>query len=378
MTDTAHKRRHIPFFLVKILVVLIFPLEMAIAPSFIGWVSLLLFGQSNHFPSFTSIPSLLIGLIIMLPCIYFERMLNSSPISRPVRKQVVVSCILSCGISMALLLSGLANAPSVIALDGFTGRAYVRAAVIYAPILGISFFVVLPLILRESALRTMSADHHRLSYQVINSVLQKRFKREKVLSGLLWFSLLFCPFLLILGFVGFSVQFFSLSVFFIMNFQAYSVFADITFFGGSLQLTGVPFVVLPLVILLSSIRFVFVRDVFRFQRGTIDRSRLASAAILGEILPSAIVTLLMLDTISPGYSVPLIFPAPILPIAGLALIKLSRTRHLKETLWPDYESRMWYEQGQEPYAKESANESIKVPLTYLLISQVRKLRNKET
>lgn len=378
MTDAAHKRRHLPFFLVKILVVLIFPLEMIIAPPYIGWASLLLVVRVNQFPFFTSVPSLLIGLIIMLPCIFFERMLYSSSISRPVRKQVVASCILSCGISLAILLSGVANPPIYILVGGFIGDFYLLAATVYAPILGISFFVVLPLILRESALRTISAEHHQLSYQVINSVLQKRFKREKVLCGLLWLSLLFCPFLLILFNMGSSFQFFSLSVFFAMNFQAYSVFADAIFLGGSLQLTSVTLVALPLVFLLSSIRFVFVRDVFRFQRGIIDRSRLASAAILGEILPAAIITFLMLGTIAPSSPIPLIFPAPILPFAGFVLIKLSRTKLSKEELWPDYESRMWYEQAQEPYSTKSADESIKVPLTYLLISQVRKLRNKET
>jgi len=128
MTDAAHKRRQIPFFFVKILVVLIFPLEMAIAPPYFQWVSLLLDVRSNRFPSFTSIPSLLIGLIIMLPCVYFERMLYSSSISRPVRKQVVVSCILSCGISLAILLSGVANPPIYILLPGFYSQFYLHAA----------------------------------------------------------------------------------------------------------------------------------------------------------------------------------------------------------------------------------------------------------
>jgi hypothetical protein len=379
MTDTASKRRRIPFFLVKILVVLIFPLQMIIDLSHFRWTSLLLVVSSYQLPFFTSIHSLLIGLTIMLPCIYFERMLYSSSISRHVRKQVVASCVLSCGISLAILLTGVFSPPILIQIVGFTITPYAYEAVMYAPILGISFFVVLPLILRESALRAVSADHRQLSYQVINSLLHKMFKREKVLSTLLWFCLLFCPFLLGLD-LTWSIHMSSLSVVYIMYFPAYSPISGFIPAMGSLSLTSIDFVSLPITVLLSSVRFVFVRDVFRFQQRIVKRDRLASTGILGEILPSAIITLLTLTSNSDTFAsvVFLILPTPFLFLAGLVLIKLSRTSVLKEELWPDYESKMWYEQGQEPHATRSPEESIKVPLTYLLMSQVRKIRHKET
>jgi hypothetical protein len=378
MTDIVAKRRRVPFFLVKMLVVLIFPLQMVIAPPNIRWISLLLVVQSNQVPFFTSIPAILIGLIVMLPCIFFERLLNSSSISRTVRKQVAAACALSCGIAFAILLTGMVNPPPNILLAALSNAPYAHAATLYAPILGISFFVVLPLILRESALRFVSADHRQLRYKFINSLLQKRFKREKVLSMLFWFCLLFCPFLLGLGTTWWSFRFSSLSIFYIMNFPAYSPLAQVIPAMGSLALTSSDFISLPITVLLSSVRFVFVRDLFRFQRHIINRSRVASTAILGEILPSAIITLLTLSRDPSAAAILLILPTPILPFAGLALIKFSRATPLKDELWPDYESKMWYEQGQEPPATKSPEESVKVPLTYLLISKVRKLRHKET
>lgn len=378
MTDTTNKRRRIPFFLIKILVVLIFPLQMVIDPSHFRWTSLLLVVSSYQLPFFTSIPSLLIGLIIMLPCIYFERMLYSIPISRPVRKQVVVFCILSCGISLAILFTGVVIPPLYIALIGFNSSPYAYEATLYAPILGISFFVVLPLILRETALRAISTGHSPLRYQVINSLLLKRFKREKVLSTLLWFCLLFCPFLVGLDTSWSSLRMSFLSVFYLMFFPAYSPLAQVIPAMGFLTLTSTDFISLPITALLSSVRFVFVRDLFRFQQHIISRGRVASTAILGEILPSAIITLLTFSMNPFATAILLILPTPILPLAGLALIKFSRTTPLKDELWPDYESKMWYEQGQEPHATESGDESVKVPFTYLLISKVRKLRHKET
>jgi hypothetical protein len=378
MSDTADKRRRVPFFLVKMLVVLIFPLHMVIDPPYIQWMSLLLVVQSNQIPFFTSIPALLIGLIVMLPCIYFERLLNTSSISRTVRKQVAAACALSCGTALAVQLTRIVDLPPNILLSVFSSAPYAQAATLYAPILGISFFVVLPLILRESAYRFVSADHRQLRYQVINSLLQKRFKREKVLSTLFWFCLLFCPFLSGLGTTWYSFQFSSLSIFYIMQFPAYSLFAQVIPAMGSLALTSTDFISLPITVLLSSVRFVFVRDLFRFQRHIINRSRVASTGILGEILPSAIITLLTLSRDPFASAILLILPTPILPFAGFALIKFSRTTPLKDELWPDYESKMWYEQGQEPHATRSPEESIKVPLTYLLISKVRKLRHKET
>ncbi|NHI88604.1 MAG: hypothetical protein EAX87_03715 [Candidatus Thorarchaeota archaeon] len=378
MTDTVAKRRRIPIFLVKMLVVLIFPLQMVIAPPNFRWTSLLLVVQNNQFPFFTSIPALLIGLIVMLPCIFFERLLYSSSISRTVRKQVAAACASSCGIALAIQLTRLVNPPPNILLLAFNSAPYAQAATLYAPILGISFFVVLPLILRQSALSFVSVDHRQLGYQVINSLLQKRFKREKVLSTLFWFCLLFCPFLLGLDTTWWTFRLSSLSVFYIMNYSAYSLLAQVIPAMGSLTLISTDFISLPITALLSSVRFVFVRDLFRYQQHIINRSRVASTGILGEILPSAIITLLALSRdISPA-AILLIFPTPILLFAGIALIKFSRTTPLKDELWPDYESKMWYDQRQKPHATESGDESVKVPLTYLLMSKVRKLRHKKT
>jgi hypothetical protein len=131
-------------------------------------------------------------------------------------------------------------------------------------------------------------------------------------------------------------------------------------------------ILLPSFVVLSALRLVFVRDVFRFQTGSIGKSRLASVALLGEILPSAIVTLVSLTAFYPGDYFPLVFPFPILPIIGFAYIRFSKIIIMRDEIWTDYEHRMWFDKEQDPYVPESHDESITVPIRYLLVSQIRK------
>ena len=65
----------------------------------------------------------------------------------------------------------------------------------YAPVLAISFFIILPLISREATIRRISTEHQILSYRHISSTLRKEIRREKILAGVLWVCLVFCPFI---------------------------------------------------------------------------------------------------------------------------------------------------------------------------------------
>jgi hypothetical protein len=255
--------------------------------------------------------------------------------------------------------------------------SFLEPVIVYVPILAIAFFIALPLISRETTLRSISKKHRDLNYGFLTSTLQKRFRREKILIGFLWIGLIFGPFLFYLELYYFwesRWMFWSL-------FYGYAVYAGSPVYIGvdilayfRLTLTGIDLITLPIFTLMSAVRFLFVRDIFRFQSGIIKRSRLISVAILGELLPSAVLTLISLIFYPPGISAPIFVPIPILPIIGFLFIRLSKVVPIKEELWPDYEHRMWYESRpiQIPYTPGLKEETIKVPVSYLLVSQLRK------
>ncbi|MHA2397196.1 MAG: hypothetical protein ACXAC0_10865, partial [Candidatus Thorarchaeota archaeon] len=69
---------------------------------------------------------------------------------------------------------------------------------------------------------------------------------------------------------------------------------------------------------------------------------------------------------------PVVLPFPILPLIGFAYIRFSKIIIVRDELWTDYEHRMWFDKEQDPYVPESTDDSITVPITYLLVSQIRK------
>jgi hypothetical protein len=244
---------------------------------------------------------------------------------------------------------------------------------LYTPILAISFFVILPLLTRESILRRIPLKHRDLPYVFVKSSVLKGSRRESILTGFLWFGLVFAPFMVIVLSYGLSYDFVLWSLFYQLRVYVGFPWYDISVLDVTVELATNMFNILPVMVLLSAIRFVFIRDVFRFQTGHITKSRLASVAILGEILPSAVITFSQLVLFAPGF-VPVLLPIPILPLIGFAYVRFSKIVPLEEVLWPDYEHRMWFEKKREPYVPEHPEESITVPIAYLLLSKVRNRR----
>jgi hypothetical protein len=364
MNEVTNRRRPSAAFLIKILIVLLFPLQGVFSSPNFGWISILLLVGGDTIVAFASISYLLVGLIIMLPCLIFEHHLNSRPISKSVRRRAAAACILSWFISLLLLRFGGA----LLVMSPF----YIT--VLFAPILSISFFVILPLISRESTMLSIPIEHRTLSYSTITSTLHKRIRRGKILSVLLWIGIVFIPFMVYVmpDWNSYRFQFLALSY----QYSAYSWFPwyEIGMLEVTLNFNAHEILLLPAIVLLSTLRLVFVRDVFRFQTGRIAKSRLASVALLGEILPSAIITLTSLISSSPGYYFHLVFPFPILPIIGFAYIRFSKIIIVRDEIWTHYEHRMWFDKEQDLYAPASDDESITVPITYLLVSQIRKRR----
>ncbi|MFW9787388.1 MAG: hypothetical protein ACFFE2_08545 [Candidatus Thorarchaeota archaeon] len=352
-------------FIIKLLVVLLFPLNVYSEGQYYSWVSIL-FSISNYQSlRLTSFYALVVAIVILFPGFLFERRLNSKPFSESARKLTVVCCILTWFIGVILML--------------FLGPLWLSDLLYFiimsTPNLTFAFFIILPTIMRESTKRGITKDLWYLSYGFVSATFRKKFRRTRILTGVLWFGLVFSPFLLRFNWGWYSPTFQFISL--ILAGSAFLYIPWLGAFGFQLLITVFPALYIPVIAVLSSVRIIFVRDIFRYQNKLVTRSRLISVALLGELLPSALVTTFYLITIpSSGFvSYLLFYPTPILPIIGLIYAKLDKIQPIKEELWPDYEHRMWFEKEREPYTPPPAEESIKVPLTYLLISQIRKRRN---
>ncbi|MFW9834177.1 MAG: hypothetical protein ACFFEK_09295 [Candidatus Thorarchaeota archaeon] len=350
-------------------VVLLFPLGASFSPGHIYWESIILDTSPDYLINLVSLipaptAALLAGLFIMLPGIIFEWQLKSGPISKKVRGRTALACFLSWAISLLLILS----------FEPIYGGSHYHTVILYTPILSISFYVLLPLISRETTIRSISKKHRNLGFGFVTSTLQRKFRRERVLSGLLWSGLVFGPFMAYWVVWYWTPQLYFGSLFYssIIAFGGGVLFERLLPLDFNVSLISIDTTILPVIALFSAVRFLFMRDIFRYQSGAIKRSRLVSIAILGELLPSAVLTSFSFVSIGEGYVGPIFLPTPILPVIGFLFIRFSRVVPIKEELWPDYESRMWFEKELPAYVPEPIEETIKVPVMYLLVSQIRK------
>ena len=350
-------------FITKMLIVLIIPLNGFISLSDSYWASVLLNFNGNPFVTLNPVLTILSGLLIILPGVLFEHQLNSKPISQSLKKRAIFACLLSWSISMIL-----PNSWGIIPRSYYYYSSIIRTI----PLLTLAFFVALPLISREIALRSVTSDHHTLSYGHIKSTIFKKIKRERILSGLLWASLIFSPFVVSV-IVSYWIPYFQfMSLFYQFEFSGLLISERFIIDYIIFQFIALEGIAIPFFSLLSGLRFVFVRDIFRFKDGILRRGRFLSVGILGEILPSIILTSLMLVTARGLILIPLFIPIPLLSIFGLVFIRFSKIVPVQEEIWPEHQYQMWFEKEQEPYSPEPAEENIKVPIGYLLVSQVRK------
>lgn len=368
MTEVYSRRRTTAYFLLKLLVVLSFPLFVHFSFSRITYSSLLLiveffFMDGSSLIRISSAMPILLALFIMSPCILFEYHLNRQPISKMIRGRALAVSML------CLLIIRLIPYNPMFFTD--MSMAY---AISYSSMLGIVFFVILPIIIRESMLRGIYPELHSLSYEFLKATVGKQARRGNILSGLVWCGLIFAPFIITLIDTGMMFQADLWSLFY--QYKSYSdfpyVFTEQFLPSNSYEIVPMMQSVLIVFVLLSAIRIIFVRDIFRYQLTKITMSRLLSMAILGDILPAAVLTLLTLNEYSTTNTTLLFLPIPILPLIGFTFIKFSKVIPLGKEIWSDQEYRMWYEEVLEPYVSETADESIKVPITYLILSQVRK------
>lgn len=358
--------------LVKIIIVLVFPISFYVDIFFnnnIVWESILFSIASSGTIVFDSI-LVLSAIFVMLPGIYFDLKINSSPISNPIRKKAAIVTIVSWLLTFDPLYIRILN-PDWVDLGPYS-------AITFIPTLTIPLFIVLPILNRELVVRSTPANLRKHSLSYLYNGFKNRFGRRRFLPFLIWGGFFFSP-IIILGFWG-NVEL--LSMFYRTTIGLDYYYFDFPYFYG-IYLNLVPMIVLPSFLLLFSIRLVFIRDIYRFSDGRVTKSRLISIGLLAEIVPVAVLTL-MYTTISigmdvfPGSFTQFIFPTPIFPLLGYLYVRFSKLRITPDEPWDEEEHRMWFEEEQPTPTPgpQPIEHRIKVPISYLIVSQFRKLRKK--
>ena len=71
-----------------------------------------------------------------------------------------------------------------------------------------------------------------------------------------------------------------------------------------------------------------------------------------------------------------ILPTPIFPLLGFLYLRFTRLPMMMDELWDEEEHRMWFEVDKPTLSptQQPREQGIKVPITYMIVSQFRKLR----
>jgi hypothetical protein len=343
----------------KILVVLLFPLIGGFSYGSIYFANLL-YVSGFAFTIIDTMLIVLISILLLLPGIYFERRMKSRPISTRVRRSAFAA--IAAVWLIPFILIPLSPPPPTMPI------LYLPLSGI--PILSIAFFVILPLLNREFIIRQTPEKYHSQSYIEMSNIFKKQIGRRRFLPLMIWSALLFSP---LLSFGSWNIQLESLL------YTITLVLRGPTFMDG----LGIEQIIysIPMTyfmhgsFLIFSLRFIFIRDIFRFTEGKVPYFRLISMGILSEIAPAAMLTLQQFATIMvlelPFGFYSWILPTPFFPLLGYLFIRLSKATFPFDTLWDDEEHRMWFEERQREQAMDLG---IKVPISYLIRSRLRRLR----
>jgi hypothetical protein len=343
---------------------------------FTSWISdFLTYGSVSYLPpiSFSAIPSnFALGLLLAAPAMYFNHRIVNSPANKPMRNFAFAIMVFSSFVMfLALMIVTSIGTPYYISY-------MILQNIMLFPTLTVCFFVILPMIQRQAILIATPEELQSNTVWELGKHTDLDLRREKALATLLWVCLCFLPFFVAVSgpllYSNYS-SFISL-VYTINNMYSYYDFYNIPSLYGS----AVLYFDLPLFAILSSFRFMYVRDIYRYLKHEISYRRMLYIGILGDLFPVVSFILLNMSLMGfvPYYNV---YPIPLLVFAGLIVARLHRSvLPFANRIWQDVDARMWFEEPaiQVPVHQVPENpylppdETINVPIRYLLASQIRR------
>jgi hypothetical protein len=335
-------------------------------------------GYIQPFGLSTIVTNIGLGLLLAFPYIIFNYRLVKSPLNRPFRNLAVGTLVISSFIIFMAML---------IVMPLFSSTYYYNYQLIQNvqafPTIAIAAFILLPMIQRQAVSIATPEEMHSLTMREIEPNPELSVRREKILAMILWIGLCFLPFFLV---TSYSYYYGSTSI---ISF-AYSFYLG---YSGPLlyesgfpiiQGIAIPFFSLIVSGILGGLQFVYVRDIYRFLRHEIKFRRLMNMGILAALFP-AIGYYALSALISPWSLASMsALPIPCMFFLGVLITRLHRSvLPYANRVWKDVDARMWFEpkeeshrvitQPEKPY--RPSEETIKVPLTYMVVSQIRKKRH---
>jgi hypothetical protein len=343
---------------------------------FTSWISdSFAYGSVSYLPSisFSAIPSnFALGLLLAAPAIYFNYRIVKSPANKPMRNFAFAIMVFSSFVMFFALMMTTSTGTTY-----YTSYMILQNIMIF-PTLTVCFFVILPMIQRQAILIATPEELQSNTVWELEKHADLDLRREKALATFLWVCLCFLPFFAVVSgpllYSDYS-SFISL-VYTVANMYSYYDFYNIPSLYGS----AVLYSNLPLFAILSSFRFMYVRDIYRFLKHEISHRRMLYIGILGDLFPVVSFTFLTMSLMVyvPYYNV---YPIPLLVFTGLIVARLHRSvLPFANRVWQDVDARMWFEEPaiqipaqqvpENPY--RPPEETITVPIRYLLVSQIRR------
>jgi len=261
----------------------------------------------------------------------------------------------------------------------------------YYPTLVMGVFIILPLVLRQAVIISVPSDLHDYSVRDIESTPKFNLSREKILSAILWLTICFAPYVFQLDYGwynrGYMWTSFLIDYRFGENWYYYIDTMSLVFDGNFALFFNIPFFAI-----LFAFNFAFVRDVYRYLRKTITRSRLVGMAVFSGLFPFIAMLGMggIASLIAGMYMLYLPIPLPILQIVGFLLVRYHRPQIVQsERVWKGERTRMWWEtdekRREEPAPvvnttpekpKRHREEVITVPIRYRFLSRIRNLKSR--
>jgi len=325
--------------------------------------------------------NLAIGFMLALPAILFNYRLARIPANRSIRRLAAAALVVS-GIMVYVAAS--------IAVAILSSSAYYSYEILLNieafPTIAVGAFIVLPIIQRQAILIASSENMHSSPPETLQKHPKSGIGREVILATILWASLYFLPYLVVPTYAyyyGGTFEVFSFA--YIMD-AGYGGNVLAEYYPMFIYGLVVPLFSLPILGILSSLRFVFVRDIYRYLKHEINYRRLLYLGILADIFPVIAFTVMQgviypWSTFTYGG-----FPVPCLVVVGMLVTRLHRSVvPVANQIWKDVEARMWFEKEGKGRGVASVSEQpshledeiITVPLTYMMVSHLRKRRHND-
>ena len=291
--------------------------------------------------------------LVLVPGVLFARETQVRRYTKPIGKFAVLTMLLIFLIPYILSLPG----SSFWVMPGTSVDLYV---VFRGVLPSLALLVLLPLLVREA--RILSGDRNWTVRNETADDIQApdHYRRNLLLVALFWIVILFGPLTYAIVLLGATIP----MTFLLGLYYSFQILSAETFGLGVTMLMNGPteFIV---VLLLSSVRLIFVRDVFSYFWGPVSVRRLVIVGFLGEMLPFIMLYLLpilFVGASTAGFAMPF----PITPLFGFIFIRLFRPASAMADavyLQSDVGEGVIRKPAQAP-------DTIQVPIAYLIRSRL--------